>query len=123
MAPRWNFIKQTGGVCHRSPAMAKYMVEDPCMYFGKMCGSTVKFILTAMDMSNATFEHFNTPFIVIQGGTDKLVDPDVGFELMEKAKTTDKTHIFYEQMWHDVWHEEEIYEIIPKIVEWTNKRV
>ena len=39
-----------------------------------------------------------------------MVCPDVAFELFEQSKTAeeDKEIIFYENMWHDVWHEQEI---------------
>jgi acylglycerol lipase len=31
------------------------------------------------------YEKFNTPFIIIMGGIDKLVDPDLGHELMKRS--------------------------------------
>ena len=49
--------------------------------------------------------------MIIQGGLDKLVNPDGAFELYYQSKTKeeDKEILFYEKMWHDVWHEEEIH--------------
>jgi acylglycerol lipase len=46
--------------------------------------------------------------MVVQGGIDKLVNPEVAFELYEKSQTQeeDKSIVFYENMWHDIWHEE-----------------
>lgn len=26
-------------------------------------------------------------------------------------------------MWHDIWHEDEIHDILPKIVGWIKKRI
>ena len=54
---------------------------------------------------------------------DKLVDPDVGYELIEKSPSKDKMHLYYPEMWHDIWHEPEIVEIIPKIIEWALNRI
>lgn len=42
---------------------------------------------------------------------------------MEKSASKDKTHWYYEKTWHDIWHEPEIVEIIPRMVEWTLKRI
>jgi acylglycerol lipase len=63
--------------------------------------------------------------MIIQGGLDKLVNPDGAFELYYQSKTKeeDKEILFYEKMWHDVWHEEEIHEINKKVVEWIKIRV
>jgi acylglycerol lipase len=46
--------------------------------------------------------------MVIQGGLDKLVNPDVAFELFSLSRTPieDKEIIFYDNMWHDIWHED-----------------
>lgn len=60
-----------------------------------MCGGTVKTIYTAMEKSCASFEQYNAPFLIIQGGCDKLVDPDVGFDLMERSPSKDKTRILF----------------------------
>jgi acylglycerol lipase len=34
-----------------------------------------------MDESYKTFDKFNCPFILFQGGIDKLVDPELAIEL------------------------------------------
>lgn len=48
--------------------------------------------------------------MVIQGGIDKLVSPEVAFELFSKSKTSekDKEIVFYEDVWHDIWHDQRI---------------
>jgi acylglycerol lipase len=35
--------------------------------------------------------------------------------LEAKSPSKDKTVLFYDDLWHDVWHEEEIIEIMPKV--------
>ena len=44
--------------------------------------------------------------MIIQGGLDKLVNPEVAFQLYDQSQTKveDKELLFYEDMWHDVWH-------------------
>ena len=44
--------------------------------------------------------------MIIQGGCDKLIDPQVAFELYKKSKTaeSEKEILYYEKMFHDVWH-------------------
>jgi acylglycerol lipase len=52
-----------------------------------------------------------------------LVDPNLGFELMTKSPKIDKKLLFYENMWHAVWAEEEIHEIIPQVCSWLKERI
>jgi len=64
-----------------------------------------------------------TPWLVIQGGLDKLVDPELAYELERLSPSDDKTVLFYDDLWHDIWHEEEIDDIIPKMIHWVEKRI
>ncbi|KAL4449842.1 hypothetical protein ABPG74_008215 [Tetrahymena malaccensis] len=123
ITPEWRFIKQAGTNCHRSPEMSQFQAKDPNTYANKMCAGTVKTIYTAMESSFKTFEQYNAPFLIIQGGLDKLVDPDVGYDLIERSPSQDKTHWYYEGMWHDIWHEPEIVELIPKVIKWCEERI
>lgn len=40
-----------------------------------------------MDKSPATFKNYKAPFIIFQGGLDKLVNPEVAFELYDQSLT------------------------------------
>jgi hypothetical protein len=44
-------------------------------------------LVETMDKSPPTFKSYNSPFMVIQGGLDKLVNPMGAFELFEQSKT------------------------------------
>jgi acylglycerol lipase len=49
--------------------------------------STLDMIVSTMDKSPNTFHLYKCPFIIIQGGLDKLVNPEVAFELYDKSQT------------------------------------
>ena len=53
------------------------------------------------------------------------MNPDVAFELYENAQTPkeDKEIVFYKDMWHDIWNEEEIFEIMEISLKWMLGRV
>ncbi len=44
-------------------------------------------LVTTMDTSPETFSQYSCPFMIIQGGLDKLVNPEVAFELYDKSQT------------------------------------
>ena len=55
-----------------------------------MSFSTVEMLVRTMEMSPKTFKDYGCPFMIIQGGLDKLVNPEVAFELYDKCKTADE---------------------------------
>ena len=58
------------------------------------------------------------------GGVEKLVDPFIGEDMMKECvNVQDKEYLYYENVWHNIWGEDEIHEIIPKMVQWINKRI
>ena len=40
-----------------------------------------------MEKTPQTFSQYKCPFMIIQGGLDKLVNPDGAFELYENSQT------------------------------------
>lgn len=49
------------------------------------------------------------------------MDPSAVIELYERAKCEEKEILFYKNMWHSIWQEEEIYDIMPRMIRWLNK--
>lgn len=94
------------GTASRNPAITDFVKKDPHTYKGRVHLSTASFLVDTMDKCPLTFQSYNSPFLIIQGGCDKLVNPMVAFELMQYSSTAeeDKDIIFYEHMWHDIWH-------------------
>jgi len=94
------------GTATRNPRITEDMIKDKHAYGDRACLQTLKTIIHTMDVAPETFDKFDVPFVVVQGGLDKLVNPMVAFDLYDKSITKDKQIWFYEEMWHDVWHEE-----------------
>jgi acylglycerol lipase len=94
------------GLCNRNPALTPFSLSDPYTYKGRMYLSTVHFLTNSMNSVSATFKDFQCPFLVIQGGTDKMVHPMGAFELYQQSPLSekDKDIIFIEDMWHNIWH-------------------
>lgn len=44
--------------------------------------------------------------MLIQGGIDIIVDLFAPIDLESKSKSSDKTTLYYKQMWHDILVEE-----------------
>jgi hypothetical protein len=64
-------------------------------------------ILRGLRQTPKFFSGYSCPFLAIQGGCDKLVDPMGAFDLFNTSPLpeSDKDIYFSETMWHDIWHE------------------
>ena len=73
-----------------------------------------------MDESQRTFPDYQEPFICIMGLRDKLVDPFVAHDLYNTCKSKQKKLIIIENLWHNVWGEPEIFEIMDQVNNWIS---
>jgi acylglycerol lipase len=94
------------GRASRNPAITDFVKQDPYAYKGKVNLATTSFLVNTMDSSPASFKNYRCPFLIIQGGLDKLVNPMVAFDLFTQSPLPekDKDILFYYNMWHDIWH-------------------
>lgn len=69
---------------------------------------SVKVILNAMEeVENEDWSKFTNPYILIQSGTDKLIDPFAAVDFEKQCGSKDKTVIYCKDMWHSIFGEEE----------------
>ncbi|CAD8043971.1 unnamed protein product [Paramecium primaurelia] len=120
--PTWNPFPPVIVTGSRNPQILEDNLKDPyCVQVAVLPG-TGRVLVSTMRSLPQTFTQYKKPFLVISAGMDQIVDPDVGHELMKQSPSQDKQMIHYENMWHDCVQEEEIIEIIPKIVDWISQR-
>jgi alpha-beta hydrolase superfamily lysophospholipase len=54
----------------------------------------------------AEWPKFKLPFIMIQSGVDKLVNPFQAIDFEKQCSSTDKTVVYFKDMWHAVLNED-----------------
>ena len=69
------------GRASKNPAITDFVKQDPHVYKGRVNLSTTTFLTKTMDESPNSFKNYKCPFLVVQGGLDKLVHPMVAFDL------------------------------------------
>ena len=99
-----------------------YFRRNPYIYSGKMNVRTAVAMLDGLEEAESKLKLVKTPFIVFQGGADKAVSPEVTKKFVETCLSNDKELVIYEEMYHDIFHEPEIWEIIEKSIVWVNAR-
>jgi len=72
--------------------LKEYKKIDSLMYGGKTWFSTILALLLNMNKISTRyyFEGFELPFLCIQGGTDKMLDPFTVFEFERHSFSKDK---------------------------------
>jgi len=104
-------------------AMVENYKSDKLMFYGKSKVGSLINVLDSLAEARKVMKSFDIPFLFVQGGKDKKVNPVGSFEFMEKAKSQDKTLLFYPDLWHDILHEPEIWGIFRRVINWCNQRL
>jgi acylglycerol lipase len=68
------------------------------------------------------FKELKTPYLMIMGGNDKVVDPFLVVDLEREAGTEDRMTFVYKEMWHSVWRGEEMGDIVNIVEHWIEER-
>lgn len=80
--------------------------------------STLKAVLNGISKCEENFQNYISNVLVFMGGKDKVINANGAFDFIIKAKSKVKKLYYYENLYHNVLLEEEIYDIIIKIKEW-----
>lgn len=95
---------------------------DPIIKNTKTQINTVKTLLDYSE-KDKDYKNYSCPFVIIIPGVDKLVPPKSMFDFYEASSSKDKQCWYYENCWHAVYVEEEIFEITKRLVKWIKDRL
>lgn len=95
-----------------------YSKKDPYIYHGRVWAKTVQQILFIMGKTKKLYKELSSPYLLIQSGSDKLVDPFACLDLQKASPSSDKTTVIIHGMWHAVWFDDYVYDVIKIVQEW-----
>jgi len=122
--PTWGIAPSLKmGLAIRNPKHTDISWDDPLTYTGRVRPGTIKVVLGAMEETHARLEDITAPFVLVQGGSDKIVNPLGVFDTMERTQSTDKQLLYYPKTWHDFWHEPEVFDALEKTTQWMLDRI
>jgi len=107
----------------KHPISVQNLLNDPLCYNGGGRPGTLKSMLQGMKNVEDTFKDYEANYIMFFGAKDSIVSTNSSLKLINEAKSKDKTLYYYENLFHDIWHEEEMFDIVPKLLDWIKKRV
>jgi alpha-beta hydrolase superfamily lysophospholipase len=85
--------------------------------------STLKAVLNGISKCEESFGNYTTDVLIFMGGKDKVISAKGAFDFITRAQSKEKKLYYYENLYHNILLEEEIYDIIVKIKEWMKKYI
>jgi acylglycerol lipase len=123
LAPHVGVMSVDPSTLSRDPAVVKAYIEDPLVFHGRTSARLSAEMLRALLRVQAETAKITLPFLAMQGGADRLVDPDGAQILYEKAGSTDKTLKIYEGLYHEIFNEPEHAQVLGDVEAWLSPRI
>ena len=123
IAPKAGVLALDTSGISRDPEVVKAYINDPQVFHGKTPARLASEMLKAMLRVTAEVGKISLPFITLQGGSDKLVDPDGTRMLYEKSSSKDKTIKIYDGLYHEVFNEPERAVVLTDVENWLTAHV
>ncbi len=97
--------------------------SDPLVNHKKATARLGAELLSAMEKAPEIAATVNIPVIIVQGGADRLVNPDGAKMLYELIPHDDKQLNIFDGYYHEVFNEPEHKEVLGIVEEWLNKHL
>jgi len=122
IAPKTGVLALDVTAISHDPVVVKAYADDPLVFHDKTPARLAAESLKAMMRVTTETDKITLPFIVIQGGEDKIVDPGGAQMLYDKAGSKDKTLKIYQGLYHEVHNEPEREVMFKDLESWLAAR-
>ncbi len=116
--PKAGVLALDAGAISRDPQVVSAYAKDPLVFHGKTPARLAAEMLKAMQRASTELGKITLPFITVQGGQDKLVDPAGAQMLYDQASSKDKTIKIYDGLYHEVFNEPERARVLSDVETW-----
>jgi alpha-beta hydrolase superfamily lysophospholipase len=123
IAPKVGVVSLDPNCISRDSEVVRTYVKDPLVFHGKTPARLAGEMLKVMMHVRAELDKITLPFIVVQGGEDKLVDPKGAQMLYDRAGSKDKTLKIYKGLYHEIHNEPERSTMFKDVEAWLSVRV
>lgn len=121
--PRQPTIRLNPKAVSRDPRAVERYNKDPLVFHGRIPARTGSEMLKAGQAALNEAEKINLPLLVLQGQSDRLVDPKGAATLFGRAQNPDKTLKIYPGLYHEVFFEPEGPEVLSDLKEWLEAHI
>jgi alpha-beta hydrolase superfamily lysophospholipase len=118
LMPAFGLIQLEAEGVSRDPAVVQAYISDPLVYTGKTTARLAAEMLQAMKRVSAEGARITLPVLILQGGADRLVDPEGARMLHNLVQSTDKAIKVYDGFYHEVFNEPEHGQVMKDVEMW-----
>jgi acylglycerol lipase len=118
LMPTFGLIQLEAEGVSRDPAVVQAYISDPLVYTGKTTARLAAEMLQAMKRVTAEGAGITLPILIIQGGADRLVDPEGARMLHDLIRSPDKAVKVYDGFYHEVFNEPEHAQVMKDVESW-----
>jgi len=123
LMPKFGLIGLEVDGISRDPAVVRAYVNDPLVFTGKTTARLAAEMLKAMQRVSAMATKIRLPILIVQGGSDKLVDPAGAQMLYEAVSSADKKIRIYDGLYHEVFNEPERDKVLRDVEIWLESHL
>ena len=123
LMPKFRLIGLEVDGISRDPAVVQAYVSDPLVFTGKTTARLAAEMLKAMQHVSAMATKIRLPILIVQGSSDKLVDPAGAQMLYDAVSSADKKIRIYDGFYHEVFNEPERDKVLRDIEIWLESHL
>jgi len=123
ITPKFGLIGLNASDISRDPEVVNAYVNDPEVYTGKTTARLAAEMLRGMEIVQKDAGKITLPLLLVHGSEDKLVDPDASQMLYDTVSSEDKTLIFYDGYYHEVFNDPEKEKVFADMEAWFDKHL
>ncbi|MEA3239491.1 MAG: alpha/beta hydrolase [Candidatus Bipolaricaulota bacterium] len=121
LAPTIGVMRLDAEGVSRDPSVVRAYVDDPLVYNGKTTARLAYELVRTMQRVTTEASRMTLPIMILQGGADRLVDPDGARILYDMIGSSDKTLKVYDGLYHEVYNEPEHDQVLSDVEAWLEK--
>ncbi len=121
IAPKLGVMKLNSSHISTDKSIADSYREDPLVYKGRVSARLSSEMIKAMKNISINAQKIELPILIMQGGDDKIVDPEGAKNLYNLIASNDKELKIYKGLYHEILNETDNKEIIQDLKSWISK--
>ena len=122
VAPRVGVVDVEAEAVSRDPEVVRDYEQDPLNHHGRLPARTVAELASAIDGFEAAMPRLQLPLLVMHSPLDRLTPFHGGQMVHDRASSSDKTFIAYDELYHELLNEPEREQVLQDLAQWVLAR-